>query len=220
MLSDGSPVAGSVIASRLCQVSRAQRISRELDLPLAASRADAVPAAALAVGSSPRAARRAVPPTSSWRRPGVGTVLSDMVGLRSWWLLDAGGGDALDEPALEGEEDQEDRHDDDRGPGEEQAVVRGVLALGEQRKGDREGVGVLGLGDDERPEEVVPAGEERQDAQRRECGTAERQDDAPEDPQLSGPVDPSRVEQVPWQALDVLPHQEHAERGHQERQEQ
>ena len=62
--------------------------------------------------------------------------------------------------------------------------------------------------------------EEGQDAQRRQGGPAQRQDDAAEDPQLAGAVDPSGVDQVVGQARDVLPHQEHAERGDQERQDQ
>ena len=111
-------------------------------------------------------------------------------------------------------------HDDDGGPGEEQAVVRGVLALGEQRQRDGQGVGVLGLRDDERPEEVVPAAEEGEDAQRRQGRPAQRQDDPREDPQLAGAVDAAGVEQVPGQAEDVLPHEEDPERRGEERQEQ
>src|SRR3954451_12998442 len=134
MLSAGRPVAAGVIASRLRQVSRAQRSRREFDLGGKVAGTAARGAAASAGGVRPSAASIAVPPTRKGRRPrrvvgsgvvGSGVVGSDMVRLRSWggrtgtprrwWggfgLLDAGGGDALDEPALEGEEDQQDRHD-------------------------------------------------------------------------------------------------------------
>src|SRR5688500_14937014 len=110
MLSAGSPVAGTVIASRLCQVSTAQRCSGGLG---------AAAARAWAAGLRPRAATEAAVPISSWRRAGVLEVRSDMVVLRSsvppWgdplmsgWcvsgsdrLLDASGGDALDDASLE-----------------------------------------------------------------------------------------------------------------------
>ncbi len=118
------------------------------------------------------------------------------------------------------EEHEEDRDDDDGGAGEQQPVVGRVLALGVQGQGHREGVGVLGLRDDERPQEVVPAAEEGEDPQRREGRPAQRQDDPREDLQLARAVDPSRVEQVPGQPEDELPHEEHAERGGQERQEE
>jgi hypothetical protein len=42
MLSAGRPVLGSVMASRLCQVSRAQRCRREFEAPGTASGRDAV----------------------------------------------------------------------------------------------------------------------------------------------------------------------------------
>ena len=62
--------------------------------------------------------------------------------------------------------------------------------------------------------------EEREDPQRREGGTAQRQDDAPEDPELAGAVDAGGLDQLVGQPADELPHQEHAERPHQERQDQ
>ena len=93
MLSAGRPVAGTVIASRLCQVSRAQRCRREFEAP----GSGAVGAPASACGESPSAASIAAPPTMTWRRSGVpsprwtrdaavglveesGTFGSDMVG--------------------------------------------------------------------------------------------------------------------------------------------
>ena len=83
----------------------------------------------------------------------------------------------------------------------------GVLARGEQRKGDRERVPILGLGDHQRPEEVVPADEERQDPQRGEGRPAERQDD----PQkiLSSPAPSTRPASIrsSRQAEEELPHQ-------------
>ena len=71
---------------------------------------------------------------------------------------------------------------------------------GVERQRDRQRVLVLGLGHDERPEEVVPAAEEREDAERRQGGPAQRQDDPSEDPQLAGAVDAGGVDQLVGQA--------------------
>src|SRR5450759_1476633 len=110
----------------------------------------------------------------------VGEVAADMGRLSSetsdmfnslvyqWSSLDAGRGDAFDEPALEDEEDDQDGHNHNGLPGHEHAVVGyELLIVGKQRQRHRQRVVVLGLGDHERPQEVVPAAEEGEDP---ECG--------------------------------------------------
>src|SRR6476660_2675387 len=182
MLSAGSPVVGSVMATRLRHVSaahvRTMARSRERTAVAPEAAANRLPAAlgrdpAYADGANARAAREAAPPTSKDLRVGVCWVIWVLL----LPLLEAGGGDALDEALLEDEEDHEDRDDDDGRSSEEQPVVRAVLTGRVEGEGHGEGVVVLGLRDDERPQEVVPAAEEGEDPERREGGAAERQDD-------------------------------------------
>ena len=133
MLSAGSPVAPTVIASIDRQVSavyffRTPRLKNPRELPGGRSRRMPRPAADPAgigtavrptvVTAAARAATRVrrarmVPPS---RTSGMGES------------LDAGHRDAHHDVALQGKEDHEDGDDHDR-PGEQQAVLGGVLAL-------------------------------------------------------------------------------------------
>ena len=81
----------------------------------------------------------------------------------------------------------------------------------EQRQPERRRVLVRVDHDDQRPEEVLPGALEGEDRVGRQRRRAQRQHDAPEDPELAGAVDPGGVEQVVGDRQHVLPEQEDAE---------
>ena len=190
MLSAGRPVSGTVIASRLCHVSAAQRCRRERGTTLGRP--------CFAPGARPGPAIGAALPTMSWRRAGEAGVDGGVVrGCRAWsssvrrvaveWCrvsLDAGGGDAFDELALEGEEEQEDRHDHDGRPGE--AGGRSSWRSGPWSTGRGRPAGCTSPRSAPRrgARGVVPAGGKVR-MPRSRARAAQRQDDAGEDPQLA-----------------------------------
>src|SRR5665648_83513 len=137
MLSAGKPVRGSVMATSDAQVSRAQRwiVPRSMPPPrrdVATLNAGATVGAAWALVArvvDRLTAATAAPPARSWRRVATNGLRvragSFIVGFLclAMLLLDAGAGDALDEPALEDEEDDQDGHDHHGRPSQQQAVV-------------------------------------------------------------------------------------------------
>src|SRR5918998_4822395 len=125
-------------------------------------------------------------------------------------LLQAGRGDALDDLALSDSVDDEDGDDGDRRACHKQGEVRGVLAVEEvYRQGHR--VVVDGVQEDQRPEEVVPLEQEREDAEGRQGRLYERNYDPPVDRPAVRPVHDRRLLQVYGEALDELPEQKDAE---------
>src|SRR5437870_12361396 len=117
--------------------------------------------------------------------------------------------ETADVVALEHDEEDERRDRRDERCRGEQRVLRAVLA-GERREPDRRGP-VLGVvRDDERPEEIVPLGEELEQEQRQERGPQQRHDDAKENAELARAVEPRRVDQLAWNAERELADEEDA----------
>ena len=129
-------------------------------------------------------------------------------------------GDALDEVALQEYEQKEDWGDHQYCSGEQDAVVRGVLAGRVEGQGYRQRVLLLGLGRDQRPQEVVPGGQEREDGQRRQRRSTLGQDNLEEYAQLAGTVDPRGLHQRVGDSGDELSHQEDSDGLTQERQDE
>src|SRR6516225_3663531 len=102
-------------------------------------------------------------------------VASD--GARASSSLETGGRDALDEKALEEQEEGEDRQKRERRHGEERAPIRhaGRVDEGAQTELDRIGADVVQI--DEWAEEVVPGKDEGEDRGGGERGQRQGQDD-------------------------------------------
>src|SRR5215208_6406809 len=140
----------------------------------------------------------------------VPKVRVDVAGVCSQLLLHAGRGDALDDVALSDDVDDEDGDDRDRRAGHEQGEVRGVLAA-EEVYGQGHRIVVDAVQEDQRPEEVVPLEQEREDAEGGQGRPYEREYDPPVDRPAVGAVHDRRLLQVHGEALDELPEQEDAE---------
>src|SRR5438093_8614497 len=124
--------------------------------------------------------------------------------------------DALHEVALGHQEEQHDRSDHERGRRHEQMVARPRF-LPERREAhlDRSEVG-LG-GNDERPLEGVPRAQEGDETGRDQGRDREREDDAPEEPQVARPIDPGGVGELGRNREKELAHQKYRERARNER---
>ena len=86
----------------------------------------------------------------------------------------------------------------------------GLVDVEAQRDGERV---VLRAGEvQQRAEEVVPGPDEREDRAGDQGGFDQRQDDRPEDPDVSGPVDAGGFVHVAGHLPDELDEQEHEER--------
>src|SRR5215217_522946 len=126
-------------------------------------------------------------------------------------LLQAGGGDAVDQVFLAGDEEADDGCDGYHGHGEHgspHALAFGVHK-GPQRQGNR--VEVLVLDVEQGTEELVPGGDEREDGGGGHCRYAEGQDDAQEGPEGAAAVDLGCVVKLLRQCLHELDHQEDEE---------
>src|SRR5262245_32689309 len=116
---------------------------------------------------------------------------------------------ALDEVALEGEEDDERQRERDERRGRDDLDVRAELGqLVEDRNRDRLRV----AGERERDDEVVPRPQELEDRERRDGREPEREDEAEEDPKLGGAVDARGLEDVLGYPDEEVPEQEDRER--------
>ena len=104
---------------------------------------------------------------------------------------------------LENEVD-DDAGDDDQCRTGEHDLPRGGQAVGDGQLGDRDHQRVLGVGAQEQdgPEEVVPAGDERERRPGGQRGLHDGHHDAPEDPELAAAVDARGVD-------DFIRHGEH-----------
>ena len=118
--------------------------------------------------------------------------------------LHAGGEhDRLGHPALEDQVDDGDRQAGEHSAGEKPRVVdaEGILHLGDA-DGDRHHV--LGLGDEERPQERVPGADEGDDGQRRRHAPVHRQEDAEEELELVRPVDDRGLAELARHGIEEL----------------
>ena len=130
--------------------------------------------------------------------------------------LDRPGEDAADEEALEEEEHRQwDRRLEERAGGEQVLGLPELAGLGgdDDRRRCRRLVGTDHRDGDE---VVVPGPEELEDRECGEDGHRQREHEAPEDPEVVGPVDARRLEDVLGQRRHVVVQQEDRER-HRER---
>src|SRR6266540_2723356 len=145
MLSAGNPVAGSTMAVKERQVSVTH---------CTAAGGAGADAAATPEPDITSASASAPAPARARRDCRVMTT-----------SLQAGGGDTADEVALQDDEDDQYRKHHHNRAGEQQPVARLVLPDAVQGQGDRQRVLVLGRRHHQRPQEVVPRPEEREDAE-------------------------------------------------------
>src|SRR5918998_1342085 len=110
-------------------------------------------------------------------------------------LLDAPETDALDEGALEEEEEGDHRQDDEGRGGHEEAELKLTLRLEE---GQPKGQGVLGVvqEEDQGTDEVVPGMQSREDADDPNGGERLGKDDLGEDAEFAGAIDARGVRDV------------------------
>src|SRR5690625_5358639 len=87
------------------------------------------------------------------------------------------------------------------------------------RQRDRQWLQARVLRDQERPQELVPGSDERDQGDRGDGGLHHRNRDREEDPQLGGAIDPGGFEQQLRQRQEELPKDEHGGGVDQERQE-
>src|SRR5215472_5740330 len=130
-----------------------------------------------------------------------------------------GAGDRLDEPALPEKENEQHRHGGQGGGGRDGRPVGYVFTL-ERGEAHLHGERMTGRDRDQRPEQVVPRVDERDDA---ECGQGrlrERQHDLPEDLEAAAAVDTPRLLELSRERLEERVHEVDAERGGELRQDE
>src|SRR5665647_672168 len=116
-----------------------------------------------------------------------------------------------DEPALEDQEHEQCRGEDEQGSGAQQWDVGAPLPLeGAQGSGHRALGGVVDEDDGE--QELVPGPQEEQDRQRGQRRHRQRDVDPPEELPQVRPVDPGGLRDVVRDVGEVRPHPEHGER--------
>src|SRR6478609_1409031 len=132
---------------------------------------------------------------------------------------DAGALDAFDDPALEEEEHQQQRHDGDERGHEELADLHRLCGE-EGRQRDLHRPRLLVAADDERPEEGVPRPDEGDRADGGDEAQRVRHDDPPEGAPVAEAVDEGRLLDLLGEAEEELPEEERRERleeaGHDE----
>ena len=121
------------------------------------------------------------------------------------------GGNALDDVALrQGEDDEQGSDDEDRGRHHRTPPCIPLL-IEEVRESHSQGPHQLGVGDDERPEIVVPPVDDEDERHGGQHRARERQHDVPEQAQVPTAIHLGGVQHLTRQAEKALPHQERAE---------
>src|SRR5215475_13925788 len=141
-------------------------------------------------------------PVSLFRQPG-----------RRRSALD-GSRDRLHEPALADEEHEQYRHRGHDGTGHDLRPVGYVLTL-ERREAHLHGERTARCDRDQRPEQIVPRVDERDDAEGGQSWPREREHDLPEDLQAAAAIDAPRLLQLPRERLEERVHEVDAQRGRQ-----
>src|SRR5699024_3750482 len=134
-------------------------------------------------------------------------------------LLHGARGEATDDETLSEDHKGEGGQYGEGGAGQEESRVGRLSGL-EAVQTDLEGLHLGAACDDQRPEVHVPAGDEHVHADGGQGGLAERQQDRPQEPQVSHAVHACRVVQFAGELLEALPEEECAEGVGQERQDQ
>ena len=140
--------------------------------------------------------------------------------MRKWLLAThAGCHDAFDKVLLCQDIDDQDRHQCGSGGCHQHRPVGRELAL-EGDEPDRNRAKCVCVRDDQRPQEVVPGAQEREDAKSRQRRPHQRQRDREEDAEGAAAVDLRRVFQIVRYRQEALTHHERAEHAEHLRHEQ
>ena len=102
--------------------------------------------------------------------------------------MQAGGGDAADEVALQEQEEDHRRYGGRGRRRHDDAEAHRKTAPNEDRQADRHGAGGVGVADDEGPEKVVPAADEGEDGDGGDDRLAQRDEDAPEQAEAAAAI--------------------------------
>src|ERR687894_3215272 len=124
-------------------------------------------------------------------------------------LFDGPGGEAPDEEALEGEEEEHDGEDHDQAPSRRELVLLRPAA-GEQVEPRGQHPVISPRQVEQRHDEHVPGLEEDQHREDRDAGAREREHDAPEDLELARAVNPGGVGELLGQVHVEGPHEKDA----------
>src|SRR5690348_2238721 len=139
-------------------------------------------------------------PVSLFRQPG-----------RRRSALD-GPGDRLHEPALADEKHEQNRHRGQDGAGHDLRPVGYVLTL-ERGEAHLHGERTARRDRDQRPEQIVPCVDERDDPEGGQGRPREREHDLPEDLQSAATVDAPGLLELPGERLEERVHEVDAQRG-------
>src|SRR6266849_785583 len=121
-----------------------------------------------------------------WSRPMAAKRTGFMVSLSPF---EAGGGDALNQQALEEDEEAEDRQQRQDRHGEQRAPIGFARRIDEAAQAELHGIGVDVVEIDEGPEKIVPGEDEGEDGGGRQGGQRQRQDDPPVDAERPAAID-------------------------------
>src|SRR2546429_9098940 len=125
-----------------------------------------------------------------------------------------GSGDRLDEPALADEKYEQHRHRGQDGAGHDLRPVGYVFPL-ERGEAHLHGERTTRRDRDQRPEEIVPRVDERDDAEGGQGRPRERQHDLPEDLEAAASVDAPGLLELSGERLEERVHEVDAQRGRQ-----
>src|SRR5829696_6301503 len=181
--------------------------------------------AAIFVPPTSSARTRSVAPRASSRRARIRAAVTPatvrrrggwLAGLRAASPLGTGRRDALEEVPLAEEEhdDHRERHDDACGHHQLELALAArdrVEPIDQGLQAERQRVERDVTHEDQRLDEVGPAGLQLEDEHDDQCRARERHGDAPEHPGIARAVDSRRLEQLAWQAEEELAQQEDVE---------
>src|SRR5215207_4893350 len=126
--------------------------------------------------------------------------------------LDPAQHQAVDDLATADDEDDEHRYAGDDRHSQHLRIVRGIERA-ELREAKRNRFHLVTLNNDQRPKQVIPTLQERENPERGECWPRQWQDHREEDSQLPGAIDPGCIDELARDRLDELAHHEDGESG-------
>ncbi len=115
-------------------------------------------------------------------------------------------------PLKDEKEDEERGNDDDGAGGHERPLRANLAALGEHGESNCEWAAVLAVGDDQRPEEIIPVKAHRCECKGNQRGTTRRHINVPEGLQPVRPVHPRGIVEIAWNRFEGLTHQKSPQR--------
>src|SRR5579884_2361405 len=125
--------------------------------------------------------------------------------------FDSGERGPLDEGALDQEEENDDRQRHAHGHRHHQAPG-GIVLLAIKVQAERDGVRLLLVQEEQRPQKILPCRQELEQRDRGERGLRQWQHQARKDAELTRAVDPTGLRELPRNRQEELPQQEDVER--------